>query len=256
MATARILIEKNKFASCMPLISENDDGLFEEAEKAIVSQVDFLEWRRDYFRPGELLSFDEEMKILKKLKNLKNLKGSPGIIYTFRSHKEGGAYETPDHVRLSAIGFAVAMADYVDIELKSDPIFLKGVKEVLKNGCCGLILSHHQFKKTPNGKEIEEIYDVMEEQGADVLKLAVMPSSDEDMRQLIGASLKKNENTFKPIIAIAMGALGGITRVVPDLCGGSLTYVAGIGKTAPGQLTVEEIMMLRKSLGQGKIAGL
>jgi len=251
MVATRKLIEKNKFASCIPLISENESALFEEAEKAVMSQVDFLEWRRDYFRPGDILTVNEEMKILKKLKEMK---GSPGIIYTFRSHKEGGAYVTPDQVRLEAIGNAGVIADYADIELKNEQAFINGVKQALKNSGCGLILSHHQFKKTPHRKEIKEIYDAMENQEADVLKLAVTPSSEEDIRQLINISLKKNESTEKPLIAIAMGALGGITRVAPELCGGSLTYVAGSGKTAPGQLNFEEIMILRNSLGLEKIA--
>jgi len=239
-------LEKNKFASCMPLTSETEVALFKEVEETGKSCYDFLEWRRDFFRPGEILTVDEEIKILKKLKKIK---GDAGIIYTFRSHNEGGAYETPDSVRLEAIGLAANIADYVDVELKSDQAFLMGVKRALQNKDCQLILSHHQFKKTPNKKEIEEIYDAMENQGADVLKLAVTPSSEEDIRQLIGASLKKNEKTARTLIAIAMGALGSITRVAPELCGGSLTYVAGSGKTAPGQLTLEEIRILRKSLG-------
>jgi len=245
------LLGKNKFTTCMPLISGTEAALFKEVEETGVSDYDFLEWRRDYFRQGEVLTVDEEIKILKKLKRIK---GDPGIIYTFRSHNEGGACETPDSVRLEAIGFAASVADYVDVELKSSHTFLKGVKKALENTGCGLILSHHHFKKTPNAKEINEIYDAMENLKADVLKLAVTPSSEEDMRQLIGASLKKNERTAKTLIAIAMGALGSITRVAPELCGGSLTYVAGSGKTAPGQLTLEEIMILRKSLGLGKLS--
>jgi 3-dehydroquinate dehydratase-1 len=45
-----------------------------------------------------------------------------------------------------------------------------------------------------------------------------------------------------------MGSLGGLTRIAPDIFGGSLTYVAGTGKTAPGQLTLEEIMDMRKRM--------
>lgn len=251
MTTIKTVIEKNKFAACIPLISETEEALFKEVEKIVKRPIDFLEWRRDYFRPGTTLTIDEEIRILKELKKRC---GNCSIIYTYRSHGEGGAYETAARVRLKAISIAKDMIDYVDVELKSEPSFLKGVKAILNNSDCELILSHHNFEKIPCRKDIEEIYDAMENQGAAVLKLAVNPASQEDLRQLIGASLKKDKSTLKPIIAIAMGTLGRITRIAPDLCGGSLTYVTGSGKTAPGQLSIEEILILRKSLGLEKIA--
>ncbi|MBK5245072.1 MAG: type I 3-dehydroquinate dehydratase [Eubacteriaceae bacterium] len=250
MTTLKAVIEKNKFAACIPLISETQEALLKEVEKIEKGPIDFLEWRRDYFRPGTALTMDEEIRILRELKKRC---GNCGIIYTYRSHGEGGAYDTADKVRLKAISIAKDMVDYVDMELNSEPSFLKGVKAILNNSDCELILSHHNFEKTPCRKAIEEIYDAMENQGAAVLKLAVNPASQEDLRRLIGASLKKDENTLKPIIAIAMGPLGGITRIAPDLCGGSLTYVTGSGKTAPGQLTIEEILILRNSMGLEKL---
>ncbi|KNZ42781.1 type I 3-dehydroquinate dehydratase [Acetobacterium bakii] len=245
MVANRKIIEKNKFASCMPMISKNEIVLYKETEKN-ESQYDFIEWRRDYFRPGEILTAEEEITVFKKFKKASL---NSGIIYTFRSHCEGGAFEIKDSVRLKAIEAAASLADYVDVELKSDADFLKSVKEILKNTDCGLILSHHNFIKTPDGKEIKEIFDAMENQNADILKLAVMPSSEADVRQLISATLIKNQSIAKPIIAIAMGTLGVITRIAPDLCGGSLTYVAGSGTTAPGQITLEEMLLYRKFLG-------
>jgi 3-dehydroquinate dehydratase-1 len=96
--------------------------------------------------------------------------------------------------------------------------------------------------------EISMIFAEMEKMGGDVLKLAVMPNSKEDIRHLIEATLNYERNSEKTIIAIAMGQLGGLTRIAPDIFGGSLTYVAGTGKTAPGQLTLEEIMDMRKRM--------
>jgi len=75
-----------------------------------------------------------------------------------------------------------------------------------------------------------------------------MPQSIDDVRHLIQATLTCNEKSQKPLIAIAMGSLGAITRIAPDLCGGSLSFTAGTGKTAPGQLSLEEIIDLRKRM--------
>lgn len=243
------VLQKNKFAACMPIISLERESLFSDMDEGVMAGCDFLEWRRDHFMKGEILSPTDEEDFLKKIK--KRIKNQ-GFIYTYRSHQEGGAWETSDLVRIEAIKAAVASGavDYVDVELKSNPEFLIQVKDALKSSNTQLILSHHNFNNTPSAKEIEDIFDEMEALGGDVLKLAVMPNSEEELRRLIRIGLNyDNKGSESPVIVIAMGSLGGITRVVPELSGGSLTYVAGRGKTAPGQLSLEEIQSLRKRMG-------
>lgn len=241
------LIEKNKFASCIPLISSNKSALLADVDKAVDSGCDFLEWRRDHFMKGEDLSQEDEIANLNEIK--KRMKNQ-GLIYTYRSHLEGGIFETSDTIREAAIKAAIEsnLVDYIDVELASDQVFLGKIKEALKNSKTQWIVSHHNFDKTPGTAEIEAIYAAMENSGGDVLKLAVMPQSAEDIRHLMKATLAYNEGAEKPIIAIAMGSIGGITRIATELCGGSLTYAAGIGKTAPGQLKLEEIIELRNRM--------
>jgi len=242
------LIEKNKFASCIPLISADKSELLADVEAAVENGCDFLEWRRDYFMKGAILKPEEEFNILNEIK--KRMK-TQGLIYTYRSHLEGGAYETADAIREASIKTAIEsdVADYVDIELESNDLFLARIRDVIKNNRTQWIASHHNFNFTPNSQEIEKIYLSMETKNADVLKLAVMPHTSEDIRHLIIANLLHNEGSKSPMISIAMGSLGGITRIAPELCGGSMTYVLGTGKTAPGQMNLVEIIALREKLG-------
>lgn len=240
-------IEKNKFASCIPLISGNKRDLLADVEAEVNNGCDFLEWRRDHFMKGESLSQEEELGILKEIK--KRMK-TQGLIYTYRSHLEGGVFETADAVRETGIQTAIEsnLVDYIDVELENNEAFLEKIKAALKHHKTRWIVSHHNFDKTPSIEEIETIYAAMENTGGDVLKLAVMPGSAQDIRHLMKATLTHNEGTEKSMIAIAMGSLGGLTRIATELCGGSLTYAAGMGKTAPGQLTLEEIIDLRKRM--------
>ncbi|MBC3805584.1 type I 3-dehydroquinate dehydratase [Acetobacterium fimetarium] len=241
-------IEKNKFASCIPLISANKSELLADVEAAVRNDCDFLEWRRDYFMKGATLSRQAEIDVLKEIKRcLKN----QGIIYTYRSHLEGGVFETSDAIREAAINAAIEsdVVDYVDVELASNDLFLDRITAAIKNKRPQWIASHHNFERTPAAQEIRRIYASMEARGADVLKLALMPHTAEDVRRLMMANLFYNEQSELPMIAIAMGALGGITRIAPDLCGGSLTYAAGAGKTAPGQINLEGIRAIRKEMG-------
>lgn len=241
------LIEKNKFATCMPLISANKNELFVDVEAGVKCGYDFLEWRRDHFMKGKMISREEEIDILKEIK--KRMK-TQGLIYTYRSHLEGGVYETSDDVREAAVKAAIEsnVVDYVDVELESNEMFLEEIRTALKNSRTQWILSHHNYDTIPTNEKIEKIYKSMEAQGADALKLAVTPHSIDDIRHLIMATLLYNDCSQLPVIAIAMGHLGAITRIATELCGGSLTYVAGNEKTAPGQLNMEEIIELRKRM--------
>jgi 3-dehydroquinate dehydratase-1 len=242
------LIEKNKFAACIPIISAQRSELMADVDAAVGNECDFIEWRRDYFRQGEILSRQEEMEILKEIgQRMKN----QGLIYTYRSHLEGGVYATSDAIREVAIKTAIesGIVDYVDVELESNHQFLERIIAAIKDKPTGWIASHHNFRKTPAASEIESIYALMEASGADVLKLALMPNTVEDVRHLLLANLLHNELSELPLIAIAMGELGGMTRIAPELCGGSLTYAAGAGKTAPGQMDLAEIRAFRKKLG-------
>ena len=241
------IISKNTFASCIPLISANQDELLADVEVGVANGCDFLEWRRDHYMQGTVLTPEDELKLLTEIKKRMP---NQGLIYTYRSHYEGGVFKTATEVREAAIDTAIKsnLVDYVDVELQSEAAFLQRIKQALNMNPTQWIVSHHNFEKTPTSEEIGAIYAAMESVGGDVLKLAVMPNSINDIRQLICASLNHNEQSEKAIIAIAMGEAGGITRIAPELCGGSLTYVAGAGKTAPGQLSLEEIIDLRKRI--------
>lgn len=240
-------IEKNTFSSCIPITSRNQNDLLADVEAGVANGCDFLEWRRDHFMPGEMLKSEEELKLLNEIKaRMPN----QGLIYTYRSHREGGICHTSDEVREAAITTAIKsnMVDYIDVELNNEAAFLERIKQALKVSSTQWIVSHHNFEKTPSSKKIETLYTAMDSLGGNVLKLAVMPHSMADLRYFLGETLIYNEKTEKTIIAIAMGELGGITRIVTELCGGSLTYTAGTGKTAPGQLSLEEIVDLRKRI--------
>ena len=247
MKKAFKLIRKNTFISCIPLISTNRNELLADVEVGVATGCDFLEWRRDHFMPGELLTAAEEQDLLDEIKSRMP---DQGLIYTFRSHQEGGVCETTDEIRAAAVIAAINSnrVDYVDVELNNDPAFLERIKGALNTSETRWLVSHHNFEKTPPIAEINAVFSAMEGAGGDVLKLAVMPQSTDDVRHLIQATLTYNEKSRKPMIAIAMGSLGAITRIAPDLCGGSLTFAAGAGKTAPGQLSLEEIIDLRKRM--------
>lgn len=82
----------------------------------------------------------------------------------------------------------------------------------------------------------------MQEIGADLPKIAVMPISSEDVLKLLEAtnSMKQKYST-RPIIAISMGHLGVISRLSGELFGSCMTFGSAKDASAPGQIEVKEL---------------
>ena len=237
------MLKKNTFSVCIPLTGETGEALLAEIDAALTQTPDFLEWRRDYFKEEEPAA---EAAVLKKLAGC-----GVGVIYTFRAAAEGGVCDVCDADRLAAISRCVTAgaADYIDVELDSAPDFFQAVRNILSDSNCKLLLSHHNFERTYAMEETVEILRRMEAAGAEVLKLAMTPKNREDLRREITAVQNYSLACDKPIVMIAMGDLGKITRLIPDILGGSLSYASGRTGTAPGQMTVAEIRAARQALG-------
>jgi len=234
------MLKQCQFKTCFPITGERTETVIEEIKEAKSKAVDYIEWRRDYFKDADLET------VLKHLKNQK-------VIFTWRKQAEGGQQAVSDAERLADIKtFAqVAEAGYVDIELENNPALIKAVQKALQGSNIQLILSYHQFEKMIAKEKIEMILKAMEDAGADVLKVALTCENKEDLKMLLAVVRAYQCHSQKPMIIIGMGKYGQITRVLPEFCGGSLTYVNAQTATAPGQLTLEEIVHLRKTFYLG-----
>ena len=105
-----------------------------------------------------------------------------------------------------------------------------------------VIVSNHDFDKTPDKDEILERLIKMQKLGADIPKIAVMPTCKKDVITLLAATEEMATNHCDtPIITMSMGSMGLISRLCGEAFGSALTFGA-IGKTsAPGQMNVEDL---------------
>ncbi|MDO1592177.1 type I 3-dehydroquinate dehydratase, partial [Pseudomonas aeruginosa] len=67
-----------------------------------------------------------------------------------------------------------------------------------------VVMSNHDFQKTPSQDEIEKRLLKQDQMGADVLKIAVMPKSKQDVFTLMNATLKVSQQTTKPLLTMSM----------------------------------------------------
>jgi 3-dehydroquinate dehydratase-1 len=58
-----------------------------------------------------------------------------------------------------------------------------------------VVMSNHDFAKTPSEQEIENRLLKQDQMGADILKIAVMPKSKQDVFTLMNATLKVSQQS-------------------------------------------------------------
>lgn len=202
----------------------------DSAIKAKKLGADLLELRID------LLDADAH-KALSELKKL----GLP-VIITNRMKQEGGAWAGSEDERIRELLSLMPLADAVDIELcagERDAV-VKNAKSAGKT----VIISTHDFRKTPEPEVMTRIIRESFEAGADIAKLAVMPQSFEDVLRLFEVTLQSK----KPVCTIAMGNIGRHSRVVAPVYGSVMTYGYVDKPAAPGQLRVDELKSVLKLL--------
>jgi 3-dehydroquinate dehydratase-1 len=138
-------------------------GEFLDNLKRIQTISDLIELRVDYIE-----NFD--IKALEVISNetIKNKTLNKKYIFTLRSNKEGGKYKGDEHKRLELIQTAYEnQFDYIDLELFACEQFnfdkYKGSKT---------IVSFHDFNRTPEFDELNEVEKQIENTSADIIKIA------------------------------------------------------------------------------------
>ena len=76
----------------------------------------------------------------------------------------------------------------------------------------------------------------MEEAGADIAKIAVMPTCTEDILTLLSATCKAKKELSCPVITMSMAKAGLISRLSGEVFGSCLTFGAAGNVSAPGQI--------------------
>ena len=211
-------------------VSLDDSDFVKNLKLAKQLGADAIEYRIDGFQNLDLIHCKEVISFGNSL----GLKG----ILTVRAPWEGGKKEIPDRVKYYEE--LTPLVDFVDIELKAPE--RDEVRNIVKNHCRKLILSYHDFEKTPCNGEIEDIFTQMVAEGADIAKVSFYANDFSDVQRLLCIAAKQPI----PTVAISMGEKGKISRVAGFVFNSVITYCALEKPFAPGQLTVKEAVELRK----------
>ena len=119
-----------------------------------------------------------------------------------------------------------------------------------KKGLTKIILSYHDFKKTPSFAELKKLLKKMASFKPDIVKIACFAKTEKDNETMI-LLIEEAKKMEMDIIAFCMGEKGKYSRIHSCDFGAFLTF-ASLGKgieTAKGQITVEKMRDYSEEFG-------
>lgn len=232
---------------CVPIVGKTKDEILEAAREVCNSLADLVEWRVDWY---ESVFNIEEVKCLAG--ELKAVLGEIPLLFTFRTKAEGGEKEITFE-EYADILYQVAEAkvvDMIDVEIFMDENVVDLVADLKQKGV-KVVGSNHDFAKTPDKEEIIRRLCYMQDVGADIPKIAVMPQNARDVITLLSATEEMvSEHADRPIVTMSMAGVGAVSRIAGETFGSAITFGAMQKASAPGQIDVEELKKILEVLHQ------
>ena len=240
-----------------------------QARSAIGAGADVLELRVDLLEEaGALTAAPMDTAAARVLECLRGVgevangadadAGAP-LLLTCRTAAEGGRAQLDDAAYGALLRSVLdGLADWaperrpaaIDVEVQRG--CLQRVCEHAHTLGVDVVASFHDFEATPPDEVLEGVLARMADEGADLAKIAVWPTSADDVARLLGVCARATMGTGEgagpgvPVAAMSMGALGAVSRVAPAF-GTALTFAAvpdeqGEARaSAPGQMPIQDV---------------
>lgn len=207
----------------------------------------------------------------------------PGVLVTLRTRSQGGGLDLDRggyRAVLGALaegyleGAGLRRPDAVDVEAYCADLYVPGgrdleearadlrlLADLAHRAGLDVVASCHDLSGTPEEDETMDLLIDMQDDGADVVKLATTPHDAVDVARLLNATACAREILSVPLVTMSMGEQGAVTRVAGGVFGSALTFVLVPGPdgswtpSAPGQLPIESVRAVHEVLGLHRGAG-
>jgi len=214
-----------KYKTCVT-IAEKTPYKIKQTLKIALKKSDYAEVRFDFLKIEQI---PEAIEIIKK--------DLSKIVCTLRPKTEGGKFSGNEKERIAILKL---IAEYNPFLLDVEFNTLKrnsSLRRYLKSTKTKLLVSWHDFKKTPSSAELKKKINQMSRFSSNV-KIVSTAKSSVDSSRMLELYSKKGKNN---LISFAMGDFGKISRILCLYLGSPYTYVS-LGKpVAPGQFSVDEV---------------
>ena len=245
-----------------------------QARSAVDAGADVLELRVDLLEetgavaaPDPLDAATAAAQVLECLRGLGEIIAADGadagagapLLLTCRTAAEGGRARLDDTAYAALLHSILdGLADWAP-ERRPAAIDVEVQRGCLPQVCAqahglgvDVVASFHDFEATPPDEVLEEVLARMASEGADLAKIAVWPTSADDVARLLGVCARATAGTGEgagpgvPVAAMSMGSLGAVSRVAPAF-GTALTFAVvpdeqGEARaSAPGQMPIQDV---------------
>jgi len=214
-----------KYKTCVS-IAETNPRKLQKTIRIALKKSDLIEIRFDFLKAENIPLVLENVK-----------KDMQKIVCTLRPKSEGGKFAGIEKERISIIKLIAEYNPFLlDVEfntMKRD----KNLVKYLKKTKVDLLISDHDFKKTPSFTELKTKFNKMTKFSSN-LKIVTTAKSTNDFTRVLQLYSKKGKIN---LIAFAMGDRGRVSRILSMYLGSPFTYVS-LGKPiAPGQFSVDDV---------------
>lgn len=224
---------------CVPIVEKTREDILSTAKAICSTEADLVEWRADWYE--DVSAFSE---VIKTADMLRSILGETPLLFTFRSAREGGEKELSleSYATLLESVAKTGFVDLIDVEVFSGDDAVKNIIQTAHAHGVKVIASNHDFEGTPAREELVARLCKMQDLGADILKIAVMPQSRSDVLTLLSVTEEmSSRHTSRPVITMSMGRTGALSRLCGEVFGSAVTF-ASFGKvSAPGQIAIEDL---------------
>jgi 3-dehydroquinate dehydratase-1 len=214
-----------KYKTCIS-IAEKSPTKLKKILRIALKKSDYVEIRFDFLKAEQI------PRALEMVKN--DLKRT---VCTIRPKTEGGKFEGSEKERIAILKLIAEYNPFLlDVEFNTIRKS-KDLEKYLKSTKTKLLISWHDFKKTPKFSFLKDQMKKMVKFSS-VVKIVTTAKSVNDSTSTLQLYSKKGKTN---LIAFTMGDAGRISRILCLYLGSPYTYVS-LGKpVAPGQFSVDEV---------------
>lgn len=225
-------------AVIVPLLGPTCSALTDEITALDYDDLDIVELRIDHFDAVDDL--DEVQRAIETVRE--ELQHGVPILFTFRSKPEGGQRDIDAASYEALLSLASGLVEAIDVEMFTELGTLERIVNGAHSSGAAVVMSSHEFERTPTIEQILARLSLQQDLGADVVKIAVMPHSPSDVLTLMRATTEfATTKAVRPAITMAMGPLGVVSRLAGEVFGSSATFASVGAASAPGQLSARDV---------------
>ena len=215
---------------CVSIAAYDIEQLKRQINQAFNYGADYVEIRFDFLNLSDM---DQAMSIA----NTINKKA----VYTLRAPNEGGRFKGSISERIALLKkLSNSKPMLLDVELNTIK-YNTYLADYLKEQNISLLISWHDFEKTPPDAELTKVLYEMRTYSQNIKMVTTAQTTVDSLRLL---DLYENASGLN-LIAFAMGDAGVISRVLCVVIGNAPFTYASIEKAiSPGQLTIKQMRKL------------